>query len=100
MGRAWGGGRPGAHQDRVEGGMEAGRRDEENAGEEGGGSFHPAPHLVNREGDGALTDGLDGHADAALEDCVCVVQVCGSVRDGSVDVDRGVAYDWAEAPMV
>lgn len=49
--------------------MEAGRTDGENAGEEGGGNFRPARHLENREGDGAVTDGLDGHADAALEDC-------------------------------
>lgn len=49
--------------------MVAGHRDEENVGEEGGGSFHPAPHRGNHEGDGAVTDALVGHADAALEDC-------------------------------
>jgi len=32
--------------------------------------------------------------------CVCAVQVCGSARGGSVGGDRGVACDWAEAPMV
>lgn len=49
--------------------MVAGRRDEENVGEEGGGSFHLAPHPGNHERDGAVTDALVGHADAALEDC-------------------------------
>lgn len=98
--RAWEGERPGAHQGRVEGGMVAGRRDGENVGEEGGGSFHPAPRPGNHEGDGAVRDALDGHADAALEDCVCAVQVCGSAQGGSVGGDRGVACDWAEAPMV
>lgn len=100
MARAWGGERPGAHQGRVEGGMVAGRRDEANVGEEGGDSFHPVPHPETHEGDGAVTDALAGHADAALEDCVCAVQVCGSVQGGSVGGDRGVVCDWVEAPMV
>lgn len=80
--------------------MAAGRMDEENAGEEGDGSFRPAPHRGNREGGGAEINALVCRADASLEDCACAVQVCGSVQGGSVGGDKGVACDWVEAPMV
>lgn len=49
--------------------MAAGRKDEENAGEEGDGNFRPAPHRGNREGGDAEINALVCRADASLEDC-------------------------------
>lgn len=49
--------------------MGAGRRDEENADEEGDDSFRPAPHRGTREGGGAEINVLVCRADASLVDC-------------------------------